>query len=112
MRLGAHVSSLLSYVKIFLIVGVGLALLFHGVTTDPMPWWPDTVIVGVNLGAFATIVAYAHNRDRRAWRRWRALARDTRHWNEIDAAHDGRGLLTRAIRTGPRGPRRARAFTS
>jgi len=80
MRHGPHVSSLLSYVRIFLIFGMGLALLFHGVTTERMPWWPDTAIVGVFMGALATIVAFGYNRDRRAWRRWRALARDTRHW--------------------------------
>jgi hypothetical protein len=79
-RLGPNISSLLFYVKIFLIFGVGLALLFHAVTQEAMPWWPDTAIVGLYMGALAAIVAYGHNRDRRAWRRWRALARDTRLW--------------------------------
>jgi hypothetical protein len=68
------------YVKTFLVSGLALGLLYHAVTTESMPWWPDTAIIGAFMGALATLVAYGHNRDRRAWRRWRILARDTRVW--------------------------------
>jgi hypothetical protein len=68
------------YVKTFLISGIALGLFFHAVTTESMPWWPDTAIVGAFMGALGVITAYQHTRDRRAWRRWRALARETRVW--------------------------------
>lgn len=68
------------YIKTFLISGFALALFFHAVTTESMRWWPDTAIVGAFMGVMGVLIAYGWRRDRRAWRRWRVLARDMRVW--------------------------------
>jgi len=68
------------YLRIFLIFAVGFGVFFHAVTREPMPWWPDTAFIGAFMGALAVLIVSQHHRDRRAWRRWRALARDTRIW--------------------------------
>jgi hypothetical protein len=44
------------YLKAFLLVGLTMGILTHFVTREPMPWWPDTVIIGA---AFGTLTALA-----------------------------------------------------
>lgn len=73
-------SRLLFFLKVFVIFGAGLALFIRAVTTEAMPWWPDTAIVGAFMGALVTLGVYSYERDRRAWRRWRDLGRATRIW--------------------------------
>jgi hypothetical protein len=44
------------YVKAFIIAGPIMALLAHFMTSEPMPWWPDTLIFGGFMGAFAAFL--------------------------------------------------------
>ena len=78
MRPGPQVSSLLVLVKVFLIFGTALGLFFHIVTTEPMPWWPDTVIVGSFMGTMAVLVVVSRRLDRRGLHHLRYAARATR----------------------------------
>ena len=73
-------SALLFYLKVFLMAGAAMGLLFHTVTKEPMPWWPDTAMIGAFMGAMGVLIAAGHRRDRRANRRIREAARLTRVW--------------------------------
>ena len=77
---GPHVSSLLFHLKVFLISGAAMGLLFHAVTKEAMPWWPDTAMVGAFMGGMGVLIAIGWRRDRRANRRIREAARLTRVW--------------------------------
>ena len=68
------------YVKTFLISGLALGLFFHIVTTESMPWWPDTAIIGTFMGAMGVLIAYGYRRDRIAKQRLRRVARMTWVW--------------------------------
>jgi hypothetical protein len=62
------------YVKTFLISAVGFGAFFHFVTRQPMPWWPDTAIMGLTFGIIATLAAFRSRMDRETNRRlWSAL---------------------------------------
>lgn len=74
------VSRLLYFLKIFLVFGVGLALVIRAITTEAMPWWPDTAIVAVYMGSFALLIAFSRGLDRRGWRHLRNAGRATRVW--------------------------------
>jgi len=74
------VSSLLFYLKVFLISGAAMGLLFHAVTKEAMPWWPDTAMIGAFMGAMGVLITGGWRRDRRANRRIREAARLTRVW--------------------------------
>jgi hypothetical protein len=39
------------YLKAFAIGGPLLGLLGHFMASEPMPWWPDTVVFGALMGA-------------------------------------------------------------
>jgi hypothetical protein len=41
------------YLKTFIIAAPVMALLGHFMASEPMPWWPDTVIFGAFMGALA-----------------------------------------------------------
>ena len=73
-------SSLFFYLKVFLISGAAMGLLFHAVTKEAMPWWPDTAMIGAFMGAMGVLIAGGWRRDRRAHRRIREAARLTRVW--------------------------------
>ena len=73
-------SSLLFYLKVFLISGTAMGLLYHAVTKEPMAWWPDTAMIGAFMGAMGVLIAAGHRRDRRANRRIRDAARLTYVW--------------------------------
>jgi hypothetical protein len=63
-----------TYAKAFLIVGVFLPILLHLVARDVMPWWPDTVSMGIAFGAAAIAVVWKDRKDRESRRRlWNAL---------------------------------------
>jgi hypothetical protein len=79
MRAGP-ISSLLFYAKVFLISGTAIGLLYHAVTKESMPWWPDTAMIGAFMGAMGVLIAAGHRRDRRMNRRIRDAARLTRVW--------------------------------
>ena len=80
MRPGPQVSALILYVKVFLISGTAMGLLYHAVTKEPMTWWPDTAMIGAFMGAMGVLIAGGWRRDRRANRRIREAARLTRVW--------------------------------
>ena len=44
------------YFKAFIITGPVMALLAHFMTSESMPWWPDTAIFGAFMGALAAFV--------------------------------------------------------
>lgn len=46
----------MTYLRAFVIGAIGMGLLAHFVTTEPMPWWPDTAIFGAFMGAVAAFV--------------------------------------------------------
>jgi len=55
-----------TYLKIFLIAGAFFGVVAHIVTRESMPWWPDTVIMGVTFGAACMLIAIKARADRRA----------------------------------------------
>jgi hypothetical protein len=59
------------YLKTFLVVGVSLGVITHFVTREPMPWWPDTAIMGAAFGTLAALGTFQHRRTNRLV--WNAL---------------------------------------
>ena len=59
------------YLKAFLLVGLSVGVVVHFVTRQPMPWWPDTVIMGGTGGALVTLSLFQHRRTRGAL--WKVL---------------------------------------
>ncbi len=57
-----------------LIAGVVLPVVWHVLSPQSMPWWPDTVSMGLAFGATAALIAVRYRKDREMNRRvWRAL---------------------------------------
>jgi len=44
------------YLKAFVIAAPITGLLAHYMTSEPMPWWPDTFVFGGFMGALAAFV--------------------------------------------------------
>jgi len=64
----------MSHSKVFLIAGVIIPVLLHVIAPQSMPWWPDTVSMGVVFGVTALLVTVKFRKDRENNRRlWRAL---------------------------------------
>ena len=80
MKPGPQVSALIFYLKVFLISGTAMGLVFHAVTRESMAWWPDTAMIGAFMGAMGVLITAGHRRDRRANRRIRDVARLSRVW--------------------------------
>jgi rhamnogalacturonyl hydrolase YesR len=53
------------YVTTFVVVTVAAGTLVHFVTIYPMPWWPDTLIMGLPFGAVAALSARQHRAGNR-----------------------------------------------
>ena len=68
-----------SYVKTFLITAIISGIFFHIVGSESMPWWPDTVSMGIVSGAVAVVLVWKARTDRemnrRLWIALKALAR-------------------------------------
>jgi len=63
-----------TYVKAALVAGVFVPTFLHFVARDVMPWWPDTVSLGIAFGAAAIAVVWKDRKDRESRRRlWNAL---------------------------------------
>jgi hypothetical protein len=63
-----------TYVKAFLISGVIIPTFLHMIASEAMPWWPDTVSMGIAFGAFAVAMVWKARTDREMNRRlWNAL---------------------------------------
>ena len=58
----------------FFAAGFLLPLLLHIVSPEKMPWWPDTVSMGVAFGVTALVIVWKQGKDREARRRvWNSL---------------------------------------
>ncbi len=69
-----HVGATRIYVRTFLIAGVIIPIFLHVIASKAMPWWPDTVSIGIAFGAAAIAMVWKHQHDRETRRRlWNAL---------------------------------------
>jgi hypothetical protein len=70
----SHVTSTRVYVRTFLIAGVIIPIVLHVIASKAMPWWPDTVSMGIVFGVVAVLVVSKTRREREQNRRlWKAL---------------------------------------
>jgi hypothetical protein len=68
------------YVRAFLIAGVIIPIVLHMIASKAMPWWPDTVSMGIVFGVVAVVVVSKNRTGREANRRlWKALINFARH---------------------------------
>jgi hypothetical protein len=68
------------YVRAFLIAGVIIPIVLHMVASKAMPWWPDTVSMGIVFGVVAVVIVSKAGREREVNRRlWKALMNLARH---------------------------------
>jgi len=67
------------YMTMFLVAGVVFPIGLHVVAADRMPWWPDTVSMGIAFGACAVAMVWKARADRemnhRLWNMLRAWGR-------------------------------------
>jgi hypothetical protein len=62
------------YVRAFLLAGVVLPCALHFMAPGKMPWWPDTISLGIAFGFAAAAIVWKIPKDREANRRlWKAL---------------------------------------
>lgn len=65
---------------IVLFVGVVVPVVLHFLAPQQMPWWPDTISLGIAFGVTAGLVAARFKTDRERNRRiWSALKALLRH---------------------------------
>ena len=64
-----------TYLLAFLIAAPIVGVLVHLITKEPMPWWPDTAIVGAMGGVFAMLLVLQRRLDRRGARHLRNIWR-------------------------------------
>ena len=70
-----------TYAKAFLIAGVIIPIFLHMIASESMPWWPDTVSMGIAFGAAALAIVWKNRKDRETRRRlWSALGAIGRRW--------------------------------
>ena len=70
---------MMTYTTAFLIAGLVIPTLLHVAAPDAMPWWPDTVSMGLAFGAAAIVMVWQDRKDRETRHRlWNAL-RDMGH---------------------------------
>jgi hypothetical protein len=68
------------YVRAFLIAGVIIPIFLHVIASKAMPWWPDTVSMGIAFGVVAVLVVSKTRSEREQNRRlWKALRNLVRH---------------------------------
>ena len=68
------------YVKTFMIAGVIVPIVLHVLNSQLMPWWPDTVSMGIAFGVAAVMIVYKFRTDREMnGRLWKALKALVRH---------------------------------
>jgi hypothetical protein len=62
------------YVKAFVIAGIVIPICLHLANSKAMPWWPDTVSMGIAFGFAAVLMVSKARTDREMKRRlWQAL---------------------------------------
>jgi hypothetical protein len=70
-----------TYAKAFLIAGVIIPIFLHMIASESMPWWPDTVSMGIAFGAAALAIVWKNRKDGETRRRlWSALRAVGRRW--------------------------------
>jgi len=74
------------YVTMFLVAGVVLPIAFHVVAAERMPWWPDTVSMGIAFGACAIVMVWKSRADRDMNRRLRDMLKE---WGTAVGSHFG-----------------------
>jgi hypothetical protein len=52
------------FLRVFLIVGFVAGVVVHVVTREPMPWWPDTAIMGAFFAAIAALGTLQYRRGK------------------------------------------------
>jgi hypothetical protein len=76
----SHVAATRVYVRTFLIAGVVIPIFLHVIASKAMPWWPDTVSMGIAFGVVAVLVVSKTRSEREQNRRlWKALRNLARH---------------------------------
>jgi hypothetical protein len=76
----SHVGATRIYVRAFLIAGVIIPIVLHVIASKAMPWWPDTVSMGIAFGVVAVVLVSKARREREQKRRfWNALKELARH---------------------------------
>lgn len=76
----SHVGAARVYVRTFLIAGVIIPIVLHVIASKAMPWWPDTVSMGIAFGVVAVLVVWKNRRERELKRRlWKAIMNLARH---------------------------------
>jgi hypothetical protein len=53
-----------TYARAFLVAGVIIPTALHMVDRESMPWWPDTVRMGIAFGAAAIAIVWKDRKDR------------------------------------------------
>ena len=74
------------YVAMFLVGGVVIPIALHVVAADRMPWWPDTVSMGIAFGACAIVMVWKSRADRQMNRRLRGMLKE---WGTAIGSHFG-----------------------
>ena len=70
------------YIKTFVIAGVVIPVLLHLANSKAMPWWPDTISMGLAFGIAGVIMVSRRRADRAMNRRlWQALKNLARNWH-------------------------------
>jgi hypothetical protein len=68
------------YVRAFTIAGVIVPIVLHVIASKAMPWWPDTVSMGIVFGVVAVVIVSKAGKEREVNRRlWKALMNLARH---------------------------------
>jgi hypothetical protein len=68
------------YVRAFVIAGIIIPIALHVIASKAMPWWPDTVSMGIAFGVVAVVIVSRNQRQREVNRRlWKALMNLARH---------------------------------
>ncbi len=63
-----------TYATAFFITGVVIPVLLHMLAPESMPWWPDTLSMGIAFGTAAIAIVWKERKDREQRRRlWNAL---------------------------------------
>lgn len=69
-----------SVTRAFFVAGVVLPCFLHVIAPDKMPWWPDTISLGLAFGFTAAVIAWRTPQDRemnrRIWNTAKELMRD------------------------------------
>jgi len=76
----SNVAATRVYVRTFLIAGIIIPIFLHVIASKAMPWWPDTVSMGIAFGVVAVLVVSKTRSEREQNRRlWKALRNLARH---------------------------------